>query len=323
MICRSKQKETLLSAFKKKLLTPEISYWNNIIQCLQPKGDIKDRSLRANSFLPYIHHPCYDMITEDWLNILKLDMPSYDMLPYIVNLAGFHIIKYLLETSNHILTNDSPISMVCEIVASKKTLIREISWEQYQKNDTLPLQAVERYISDIKNSQEWKEAFEGDDSYIHCLNTLQKIVLWPKDNSYDGPNHPESLLNELKTAALRRHRQHVGNVHRNYGKEIGLVSKRGTNKLRYAPNDNFLKTIIFTTVQKRMELNHFLEHIANRYGLIIGGKQVENILANDDFDKKTFQANSQRLEQRLFSLGLLRRLSDGCAYIINPYYSRQ
>ena len=46
------------------------------------------------------------------------------------------------------------------------------------------------------------------------------------------------------------------------------------------------------------------------------------ILASNDFDKKAFQANSQRLEQRLFSLGLLRRLSDGCAYIINPYFPR-
>ncbi len=39
----------------------------------------------------------------------------------------------------------------------------------------------------------------------------------------------------------------------------------------------------------------------------------------DEFDKKAFQANSRRLEQRLGSLGLLRRLSDGCAYVVNPY----
>ncbi len=323
MICRSKKKEELLSALKKKLINSEISYWNKIIQCLQPKGEDKDRSLRANSFLPYVHHHCYDDITEDWLNILKLDMPGYDMLPYIVNLSGFHLIKYLLEVSNYILMSDSPVTMVCEIVAPKKTLIREISWELYQKNNVLPLQAIEKYISGIKESQEWKQAFEGDDDYINCLEVLQKTVLWPKDKKYDGPNRPDSLLSELKTAAIRRHRQHVGNVHRNYGKEIGLVSKRSTNKLRYAPNDNFLKTIIFATVSRRMELNHFLDHVATRYGLIFGGKQAEKILASDDFDKKAFQANSQRLEQRLFSLGLLRRLSDGCAYIINPYFQRQ
>jgi hypothetical protein len=45
------------------------------------------------------------------------------------------------------------------------------------------------------------------------------------------------------------------------------------------------------------------------------------VLSKDEFDKKAFQANSRRLEQRLGSLGLLRRLSDGCAYVINPYHA--
>ncbi len=49
--------------------------------------------------------------------------------------------------------------------------------------------------------------------------------------------------------------------------------------------------------------------------------QAEQVLAKDEFDKKAFQANARRLEQRLGSLGLLRRLSDGCAYVINPYYA--
>jgi hypothetical protein len=322
MLCRSQKKEALLSALKKKVLNSEISYWNKIVKCLQPQGKDLDRSLRANSFLPYIHHHCYDDLAEDWLNILNLDIPGYDMLPFIVNLSGFHIIKYLLEVSNQILMSNNQVSMVCEIVAPKKTLVREISWILYQKNNALPLQAVEKYISGIKGSQEWEQAVGGNDPFIKCFELLQKKVVWPKDNSYDGPNIPEDLIGDLKAAAIKRHRQHVGNVHRVYGKEIGLVSKRSTNKLRYAPNDNFLKTIIFANVPKRMELNHFLDHIGSRYGLIFGGKQAEQILASNDFDKKAFQANSQRLEQRLFSLGLLRRLSDGCAYIINPYFPR-
>jgi len=323
MLCRNQKKEALLSALKKKVLNSEISYWNKIVKCLQPQDKDLDRSLRANSFLPYIHHHCYDDLAEDWLNILNLDMPGYDMLPFIVNLSGFHIIKYLLEVSNQILMSNSPVSMVCEIVAPQKTLVREISCTLYQNNNALPLQAVEKYISAIRESQEWKQALEGNDPFINCFNLLQKKVVWPKDNGYDGPNIPDALIGELKTAAIKRHRQHVGNVHRVYGKDIGLVSKRSTNKLRYAPNDNFLKTIIFANVSKRMELNHFLDHIGSRYGLIFGGKQAEQILASNDFDKKAFQANSQRLEQRLFSLGLLRRLSDGCAYIINPYFPRQ
>ena len=41
-------------------------------------------------------------------------------------------------------------------------------------------------------------------------------------------------------------------------------------------------------------------------------------LSTDEFDKRAFQANSERLEVRLKTLGMLRRLSDACAYVENP-----
>ena len=91
-------------------------------------------------------------------------------------------------------------------------------------------------------------------------------------------------------------------------------------KLRYAPTDALLKTLLFANVEKRAELFHFLETLYRRYGLVFGDREAEHILAKGDLDKKAFQANSRRLEQRLGSLGLLRRLSDGCAYVVNPYF---
>ena len=119
---------------------------------------------------------------------------------------------------------------------------------------------------------------------------------------------------------MKRHRQHVANIHRNYGREIGLVSKRGTVKLRYAPTDALLKTLLFANIEKRTELHQFLERLHSRYGIIFSDKQAEQVLQKGEFDKKAFQANSRRLEQRLGSLGVLKRLSDGCAYVVNPYY---
>lgn len=148
----------------------------------------------------------------------------------------------------------------------------------------------------------------------------EEKVLWPRnEGDYNGPNDPDSLMEDLRAAALKKHRRHNANIHRNSGREIGLVSKRGTNKLRYVPTDNFLKTLLLCNVPGRMALNHFLTRLSDRYGLILGEREAERILPREDFDKKAFQANSRCLEQRLASLGLLRRLSDGCAYIINPH----
>ena len=50
-----------------------------------------------------------------------------------------------------------------------------------------------------------------------------------------------------------------------------------------------------------------------------GEREAEKVLPPEDMDKKPFQANALRLEYRLSSLGLLKRLSDACAYVENPY----
>jgi hypothetical protein len=126
-------------------------------------------------------------------------------------------------------------------------------------------------------------------------------------------------MSTFRRAAMTRHRQHVANVHSNYGKAIGLISKRGTVRLRYAPTDELLRTLVFANVGRRMELHEFLKRLHVRYGFIFGDREAEKALRKDEFDKKAFQSNSTRLEERLSALGLLRRLSDGCAYVINPY----
>lgn len=322
MLCRSKYKKELAVKIKEKTLN-SYSVWHTLIKCLQPSTDEnKDRSERANAFVPYTNHRSFDLLAEDWLAILSLSLPDYDALPYLVNLVGLHIIQYQLTVAAQVAKRRQPY-FICEIVAPKKTLVRELSCETFHSNDLLSAQAVDIYISNIREMKEWQEAVGNHDPYSACREILQREFLWLRDASdYNGPADPGRLLDEFRSTALNRHRGHVGNVHRVYGREIGLVSRRGTNKYRYAPTDDFLRTLIFANVEKRMELHFFLERLLERYGMVLGDKEGEKVLDRKDFDKKSFKANSQRLEQRLVSLGLLQRLSDGCAYVKNPYFSR-
>ena len=221
------------------------------------------------------------------------------------------MIKYQLGVSRQVLGLNTPLSLVCEAVAPRKTLVREISCDLYQENNLLPAQAVEAFVTNIESSAVWQRALTENGAFEKCKKILRDIARWGED--YEGPNDPQQLIASLRQDAMKRHRRHVANIHRNYGREIGLVSKRGTVKLRYAPTDALLKTLLFANVEKRIELHQFLENLHRRYGLVFGDKDAERVLAKDEFDKKAFQANSRRLEQRLGSLGLLRRLSDSCA----------
>lgn len=319
MLCRSTSSSQLKEPIGKLFLGD--NPWNNLLGLLQP--DSEQPFTRGKSYLPYRQHYIFDNLSEDWLNIFNLGLPGFDSVSHLVILGAFHILLYQITIAAEKLQRERKPHMICEVVAPKKTLVRELSFVNYQENADLPAQAVEAHIDTIEHSEEWREALREPGAFAHSCAILRKHVWWPqKPEDYDGPDDPDRLITELRSEALKGHRQHVAHIHRAYGREVGLVSKRGTNKLRYAPNDTLLKTLIAANVETRMELGEFLDRLFQRYGLVFGEREAEQVLAVDDFDKKAFQANAERLERRLSSLGMLRRLSDSCAYLENPYRGR-
>lgn len=318
MLCRSSQRKQLQQDFE-RVLKPG-GQWNELVRLLQPSAEDDERSTRGNSYLPYKRHATFDRLSEDWISILRLHLPRYDVFPHLVTLGAMHVLMYQLAIALEWRAESGMLHIICEIVAPKKSLVRELSSESYLENNLLPAQAIGAYIDRIAASQEWQQALGEPSAFLRCCAILQDQVRWPeRRDDYEGPSDPDALLAELRSISMSGHKQHVANVHRAYGRDVGLVSKRGTNKLRYAPTDSLLKALLLANVSERMELNEFLQRLSDRYGFVIGDRQAEQVLAKEMFDKKAFQANGRRLEERLGSLGLLRRLSDGCAYVENPY----
>lgn len=322
MLCRSSQRAEL-KQYVEGLVSGD-NQWNKLTRLLQPGTDTDDLDTPGKScYLPYRTHESFDKLGKDWLSVFELELPGFDALPSLVTLSALHIMLYQLTVAADWCELGRKPYMICEVVAPKKTIVRELSFSNHVENDTLSARAVGAYIDIIEQSEEWQGASQEHGAFLKCSRILEERVLWGEDRKdYNGPNDPQALINFLRAAALKRHQQHVSNIHRIYGKGAGLISKRGTNKLRYAPNDGLLKTLLFANVDKRMELGEFLALLYERYGLVFGDNEVEKVLAKEEFDKKAFQANARRLEQRLGSLGMLRRLSDGCAYVENPYWRR-
>jgi hypothetical protein len=314
MLCRSRRRVELVSRFG-SMLSGE-NQWNKLLALFQPDGG-EDLETRANSFLPYSDHSIFDLLADDWLNVLCLELPGFDALPHMVTLGAFHMMLYQLRVSSEILSKS--LHFICEIVAPKKTLVRQLSAHNYQENSLLSQKAIEAYLAGIIASERWQQAKSQASAFTACKAILEEQVRWPNDpEDYEGCSEPDALVAELRRAAIARHKQHVASVHRQYGRDVGLVSKRGTSHLRYAPTDSLLKTLVLANVSRRMEYKEFLEVLFARYGFVIGEREAERVLSHEDFEKKAFQTNSHRLEQRLSSLGMLRRLSDACAYVQNP-----
>jgi hypothetical protein len=207
-------------------------------------------------------------------------------------------------------------------MAPRRTTVRDLSTDTYEANRLSSREAIECYLKEtVDGTREWQEAISGPAPFEDACRVLRGKVCWPDAelNDYSSPENPASLRAALWGAALKRHNQHLANVHGRYASEIGLATRRGTRQVRYAPNDQILRSLVFANVPRRMEFQQFLETIYERYGLIVGHRQASSFIGQGQSDQKSFEDNARRLEMRLGSLGLLRRLSDACAYVENPY----
>ena len=309
MMARSSVRERLAVVFPARVLVA--NKWNVLLKQLQPATadtDVEKRGVDA--FLPYDKNPNFELIAEDWLALLELELPGFDVVPYLVTSGAFGLLLYHLHTSARLLGREGLTPIICEVVAPRKGLVREQSIECFDVNSALPIEAIDGIMGQIERAPEWNLPGQPQEVLTRRQDILKREFSW-EDNS--GVNDPRGLWQRFKDDARNRHRRHFGQVHRTFGRGIGLVSKRGTNRFRYAPTDAFLKCLVFSNVRKRVEFNDFLAQLYQRYGLVFGVREAEQVLRTEDMDKKPFQANSLRLEHRLGSLGLLKRLSDACA----------
>jgi hypothetical protein len=317
MLARSSRRDELVPHIRQVVNGQE--KWDRLVAALQPDDadyQANDRlQTESSCYLPYQRHRVFDELAADWLAAFGLELPGFDVYPHLVTLGALHLLRYHLSAASTWTGGDGQPYLVCEIIAPKKTLVREVSLRTYGQNDALSTGAVEQFIERIRNSAEWTRAVSSGE-FAQCQEVLRRAICWD-----DGKNSsdPDAVLAGLKVEALRRHQRHAGQVHRTYGREIGLVSRRGTNRFRYAPTDQLIRTLLFATVDHRMEFGEFLHRLFVKYQMVIGAREAEQVLPADEFDSSAFQDNARRLEQRLVSLGLLRRLSDACAYVENPY----
>ncbi|WP_433938562.1 hypothetical protein [Paenibacillus lautus] len=317
MLVRSGRGSRILQGLQNSVLNPNNKF-NRLVAALEPSEPVNSSAVKPGGYLPYLFLPEYQALADDWLSLLESDIPNYDAIPHIVNITGLHMILYSLNRAKEVLKDDKKLTFILEIVSPKKTIIRELSSDSFTEHNKLSQKAIEAYIRQIVNTEEWGQITDISEA----ITLLKNKYAWPKDNKeseIESANSPEDLLNKFVSAATNRHKQHVNKFHSVWGKEIGLSSRRSSRRLRYAPQDMLLKSLVLCVVPGRMEFQDFLDKLHEKYGFIIGDKQAFELTETGRVDMEAFSDNSRRLEQRLASMGLLRRLSDACAYVENPF----
>lgn len=320
MLCRSAYADALRALLITRFLENPAPY-DGIAHALQGERQLA-KAERAGAYLPCSSHPIFDRLAADWLSILALPIPAHDAIPYLVTITGLNLILYQLDRARELLGRE-PITLVCEIVSPKKSVVRDLSADSYQYNNMLPQQAIERFVRQITETDDWRSALVSDDPMLSAIEILQREFGWPDSDDEEVVNEPQAFVEGLVDRATTRHKQHVGKIHMTWSRAIGLASRRSSRRVRYAPTDRLLKTLVVVCVGRRLEFKDFLARLHDRYGFVIGDAQARSFIDAGTADQEDFSDNANRLEERLASLGLLKRLSDSCAYVENPFQRAQ
>lgn len=310
-----------LRPFFAELLDPTQPKNKLIARLSAPGDDELNREQKGETYLPYREHPAFERLVEDWLAIFSLGLPEQDAFAHLVPIGALHVVLYQLETAAALSGWPVRPALICELIAPKREFVRQRSIISYQENDTLALRALDAAIDRFECDPEWLALLADDTSDQDRSDRAAELI---KQRFRVRDRGGRGALPHDQIAALRRevedkHEVTGGRVHSSYLRQIGLASSRATNRMRYAPNDTLLKTLVITRVAERREFRQFLADLYEHYGLVFGETEAKRALSAIEFDASAFERNRERLEGRLASMGLVQRLSDGCAYVINPF----
>ena len=321
MLSRSTKGAELGQILSKRLFDRE-ALMNRLARALQGGTQLAEDP-RPTGYLPEAKNARFDQICEDWLSILAKDMPIYDALEHLIAISGLNMLLYFLERAKRLAGDDDPVEIVCEIVSKERTKVRALSGDSYQFNQGLPAKAVRAHVESIRQDAQWVKAAASEFPEAERIRLMREQFQWPPadggdDEDFSGKS-PDVLIADLVDHALARHEQHVGKIHTSWSRAIGLSSRRLSRRIRYAPNDRLLKSIVVAIVDDRMQFDEFLAEAKRRYGLIIGDAEGARLVDAKLVDQEELSENRDNLEARLVGLGLVRRLSDSCSFVENPF----
>jgi hypothetical protein len=191
--------------------------------------------------------------------------------------------------------------------------VQKHSKDAFSRHKEMSRKAIRRLVQALVDSDEWKAA-KNQTNPEKALRKLCSDVFRYEPGARDA----DAMAKEVENAALENHDQHLGRVIGFYADQIGFAVARRGNGRWYATSDGLLEALVLANVRAPMEFEGFLEKVWRRYGFVIGTEAARQEYPEANYEH--FKANQRIFEDRLRILGLSKRLSDDCAFVINPFH---
>jgi hypothetical protein len=323
MLNRSGRTAELEPLLRRRLLDAN-NRWNLLARQLQPAPDARGSDKMFDTsigYLPMADHRAYRRLAEDWCRVLRLAaLPDDSRLEPLMRLSGLAVVLYLTERACEELGRPMP-ALPLDMLSGETRALRKLSAEHLALHRQLAREAIDHRIDSICEKPEWRTALTSGNPARRAKELIAEIFVY--DNKTGDRQDPERQLDELRRAVFANYDNHLGLVLGFYAEQIGLaVARRGVGRW-YAASDGLLEALVLANVDGPVELGQFLMRLFERYRILVGPEAARSAFESLPIPLEQFKLNERRFEERLRVLGLAQRLSDDCAFVINPYHASE
>ena len=316
MLNRSRNAQKLDRLITKRLLNPD-DPMNRIAHALSDRNETKGSSVHIG-YLPYRRHDAYDRLAEDWLGILELErLPNGHLFEPLFRITGLNLVVYLAERAQNEIGEQEPEPIVADLTDGADSQLRQSSKEHLNRHRQAANRAVRAFIA---------RRLEADDGWNTALTLGNPSAaagalkqLFGFRNRDLRPGAPMKQFEAFIDHALARDKNNIHKYLLPLAKDIGLAAARQRIGTWFAIDDHLLFALVMANVDRTVELRDFVARLYERYRIVIGPDEARKAFDRLPVGAQSFQANLMALEARMTRLALTRRLSDDCAFVINPY----
>ena len=324
MLNRSNRCDEVRKLIEEKLLDPK-SAMNRIAQAVSDPDSDPSSGDAGIGYLPLARHCLYDQMAEDWINILSIDkLPHSHLFEPLFRLTGLNLVVYFARRGREILRAERYEPIVADAQNGADVQLRESAKDHLIRHRTVADKAVEEFIRQTAEQNGWSAAL-NQKSAADARGIIERVFLKKKDtNTDDEGRHddPEEQLRKLIKRAQKRDKNNISTFLLPLTKGIGLVTARPGPGTWFALDDAMITALVLANVSdtNTVELREFARRLYDRYGLVIGPDEArEEFGRTPPVGLEKFRNNLAALENRMTRLALTRRLSDDCAFVVNPY----
>lgn len=280
-------------------------------------------------YLPLAKHCAYDRMAKDWCSILGISgMPRSRMFEPLFLLTGLNLFIYLSTRSQETIGDKRPVPILADLGHGIDGRLQQSSGQYWNHHRTVANRAVDAYIREVAEQYNWKKVVKQKNP--QAARDFIKKYFGDKDKS--GTNDadyekmpPEHQLNDLINRVKTRSNNNIYKLLVPLAKGIGLVPDSSRSGMWFSLSDDMITALVLANVEKdkSVELRNFVSLLYTRYKIVIGPDEAEAEFRRLPVEKDCLRDNLVAFEKRLSRLFLTRRLSDDCAFVVNPYREKR